>query len=172
MATIASNPCTIPQSYSWSCVNVFSVLKHVCPSVSCEVPYYIVLHTAEYIDSSSSLVCRCQLLIHRFQICLKLIAAISITFCDRISPWNTVSLTHLATVHSTDYNHRMVSIEAYIFCITWLLWSLLERFSQTYSSQVIYRMLNKLNKTESWPGDLNSEIAGPLRITLFVWFNY
>lgn len=54
-----------------------SVLKYVCPSISYKAPYDLALHTTEYIDSSSSLVCQSQLLIHKFQICLKLIAALS-----------------------------------------------------------------------------------------------
>lgn len=54
------------------------VLKRVCPGVFCKAPYDIALHTAEYIDSSPSLVCRCQLLIHRFQIWLKPIVALSV----------------------------------------------------------------------------------------------
>jgi len=54
-----------------------SVLKYVCPSISYKAPCDIALHTTEYIDSSSSLVHRCQWLIHRFQICPKLIAALN-----------------------------------------------------------------------------------------------
>lgn len=62
------------------------VLKHVCPSVFCKALYDIALHTAEYIDSFSSLECQCQLLIHRFQICLKLIAALSVASLEQ-SQW-------------------------------------------------------------------------------------
>lgn len=39
-----------------------SVLTLVCPSVSCKAPYDIMSHTAEYINSPSSLIHWCQLL--------------------------------------------------------------------------------------------------------------
>lgn len=109
------------------------VLKHVCHSVSCKAPQDIVLHTAEHIDSFSSLVCRCQLLIHRFPTCL--IAALSVAFLGKSQwikyktcPWNNEFLTCLVTVYSTGCNGRIIYTEGFS-CIVWSLWSLSEGFS-------------------------------------------
>lgn len=73
---------------------MYEYLKTCLSHVFCKAPYDIVPHTAEYIGSSSSLVCRCQLLIDRSQICRKLIAALSVMSLGqsqwikyRLSPW-------------------------------------------------------------------------------------
>lgn len=85
MTSTASSLCTTSHSCSFSCVSVlvYRCLWHMFVPLPPMKPHITVLQSAEYINSSSSLVCWCQLLCRQFQIRLKLIAALSIMSLEK-----------------------------------------------------------------------------------------